>query len=217
MTKEVTRTAGREPRPRDSSREIPRMRVSRTSAYSTAGAHAQTTSPGSRLPTVQSRRGSTRAARVAFNHATFIAVSIIACARGASAAPFARVGIHPAGGELVVVLVEAQVETVTAIQHEGGDERPRPEALVLEDERERRVGDVEGRRAVDPEAVRDRIGAAVSHVEPQYAPTRLGDVRSSLASIEKARTLLNYDPQIAFEQGVERTVDWYGTRVGLSE
>ena len=93
MTKEVTRTAGCEPRPRDSSREIPRMRVSRTSAYSTAGAHAQTTSPGSRLPTVQSRLGSTRAARVAFNHATFIAVSIIACARGASAAPFAADGV----------------------------------------------------------------------------------------------------------------------------
>ena len=39
-----------EPRPRVSSRETPRIRVSRTSAYSTAGAHAPTTSQGSRLP-----------------------------------------------------------------------------------------------------------------------------------------------------------------------
>ena len=49
-TGEVTRTAGREPRPRVSSRETPRIRASRTSASSTAGAHAPTTSQGSRLP-----------------------------------------------------------------------------------------------------------------------------------------------------------------------
>ena len=49
-TGEVTRTAGREPRPRVSSRETPRIRASRTSASSTAGAHSSTTSQGSRLP-----------------------------------------------------------------------------------------------------------------------------------------------------------------------
>jgi hypothetical protein len=49
-TGEVTRTAGHQPRPRVSSRETPRIRASRTSASSTAGAHAPTTSQGSRLP-----------------------------------------------------------------------------------------------------------------------------------------------------------------------
>ena len=61
--------------------------------------------------------------------------------------------------------------------------------------------------------MRDRIGDAVSQVEPEYAPLRAGDVRDSLASIEKARRLLGYDPQVEFEEGVARTVDWYGARV----
>jgi UDP-glucose 4-epimerase len=40
---------------------------------------------------------------------------------------------------------------------------------------------------------------------------RQGDVKHSLADIGAARKLLGYRPQVAFEEGLERTLDWYRT------
>jgi nucleoside-diphosphate-sugar epimerase len=34
-------------------------------------------------------------------------------------------------------------------------------------------------------------------------------VRDSLASIEKARALLGYEPRVSWREGLRRTVDWY--------
>jgi nucleoside-diphosphate-sugar epimerase len=47
-----------------------------------------------------------------------------------------------------------------------------------------------------------------THLEPTFGPRRQGDVLHSLADIEKARTLLGYEPSIGFEEGLERTVVW---------
>jgi UDP-glucose 4-epimerase len=55
--------------------------------------------------------------------------------------------------------------------------------------------------------LRDRVGAA--KIEPEYCDPRTGDVRDSQADISKARELLGYVPLVPFEQGLERTVDWY--------
>ena len=44
---------------------------------------------------------------------------------------------------------------------------------------------------------------------PQYGPERVGDVKHSLASIERARTELGYEPKADFQQGLEKTVAWY--------
>jgi nucleoside-diphosphate-sugar epimerase len=54
--------------------------------------------------------------------------------------------------------------------------------------------------------VRDLVGA---RAEPNYAAPRPGDVRDSQADISKARRLLGYEPLVAFEEGLERTVAWY--------
>jgi nucleoside-diphosphate-sugar epimerase len=48
-------------------------------------------------------------------------------------------------------------------------------------------------------------------IEPIYADPRPGDVRDSQADISKARRLLGYEPIVAFEEGLERTVAWYKT------
>jgi UDP-glucose 4-epimerase len=45
--------------------------------------------------------------------------------------------------------------------------------------------------------------------EPTYAPTRAGDVRDSLADIGLAKTLLDYEPQVDFREGLRKTVEWY--------
>ena len=58
------------------------------------------------------------------------------------------------------------------------------------------------------EEMRRLIGA---DVRPKYTATRAGDVRDSQADIAKARTLLGYEPLVSFEEGLEKTVDWYRT------
>jgi nucleoside-diphosphate-sugar epimerase len=42
-----------------------------------------------------------------------------------------------------------------------------------------------------------------------YGPPRVGDVRDSQASIDKARRLLGYAPIVPFEEGLGRTVAWF--------
>lgn len=46
-------------------------------------------------------------------------------------------------------------------------------------------------------------------IEPKYGPPRPGDVRHSMASIEKATTLLGYRPLVSFDEGLRRTVEWF--------
>lgn len=38
---------------------------------------------------------------------------------------------------------------------------------------------------------------------------RVGDVKHSLASIEKAKQLLGYSPTIDFDEGIRKTVAWF--------
>jgi len=46
-------------------------------------------------------------------------------------------------------------------------------------------------------------------VEAIYCSERVGDVRKSHASIEKAKRLLGWKPKIDFYQGLEKTVKWF--------
>ena len=46
-------------------------------------------------------------------------------------------------------------------------------------------------------------------LEAKYDPPRDGDIRDSQADIAQAREYLGYDPQVGFEEGLERTVEWY--------
>jgi nucleoside-diphosphate-sugar epimerase len=45
-------------------------------------------------------------------------------------------------------------------------------------------------------------------IEPVYEAPRAGDVRHSLAGIEKAGRLLGYTPSVALEEGLRRTIAW---------
>ena len=52
------------------------------------------------------------------------------------------------------------------------------------------------------------VGATV---DPDYQDPRQGDVRDSQAAIEKAKTLLGYQPIVSFEDGLKKTIEWYRT------
>lgn len=49
----------------------------------------------------------------------------------------------------------------------------------------------------------------IATIETIYGPNRVGDIPHSLASIEKAKRLLGYDPQFSMQQGLEQAVGWY--------
>ena len=49
----------------------------------------------------------------------------------------------------------------------------------------------------------------IADVEVIYGPNRAGDIPHSLASIEKAKTLLGYNPQFSLQEGLKEAVSWY--------
>ena len=51
--------------------------------------------------------------------------------------------------------------------------------------------------------------SAISNVEVVYGPNRAGDIPHSLASIDKAKELLNYNPKYSFKDGLKEAVKWY--------
>lgn len=54
-------------------------------------------------------------------------------------------------------------------------------------------------------------------IEPQYRPPREGDVRDSLADISLARQALGYDPEIRYEDGLRKTVEWYRAELAAAD
>ncbi len=46
------------------------------------------------------------------------------------------------------------------------------------------------------------------HIPPVYAPGRTGDIKHSLASVQKARTLFGYKPLIEMKEGLKETIKW---------
>lgn len=49
----------------------------------------------------------------------------------------------------------------------------------------------------------------INEVEIIYGPNRVGDIPHSLASIEKAKKLLGYNPQFSLQSGLKEAIDWY--------
>jgi UDP-glucose 4-epimerase len=55
-------------------------------------------------------------------------------------------------------------------------------------------------------ALNSLMGTAI---QPLHKPPRVGDVRESLADVTQARLHLKYDPQVDFEEGLHRSIDYY--------
>jgi UDP-glucose 4-epimerase len=52
------------------------------------------------------------------------------------------------------------------------------------------------------------------NIKPIHEPARVGDVRESLADITMARKFLKYEPDIYFEEGLRRSIEYYRSIVG---
>jgi UDP-N-acetylglucosamine 4-epimerase len=49
----------------------------------------------------------------------------------------------------------------------------------------------------------------IANVEVLHGPNRAGDIPHSLANVDKAKTLLNYNPKFSMRQGLKEACDWY--------
>ena len=47
------------------------------------------------------------------------------------------------------------------------------------------------------------------NLDPRYESERPGDIKASLAGTETAKELLNFECEVSFEKGLERTFEWY--------
>jgi UDP-glucose 4-epimerase len=52
-------------------------------------------------------------------------------------------------------------------------------------------------------------GILGSPLTPVYQPPRQGDVRHSLADVQKGKEILNYEPTVGIEKGLKKTVDFF--------
>lgn len=51
--------------------------------------------------------------------------------------------------------------------------------------------------------------SAIAGIGVVHGPNRVGDIPHSLASIDKAKRLLNYTPEYSFQDGLKEAVKWY--------
>jgi len=49
----------------------------------------------------------------------------------------------------------------------------------------------------------------IANVKIVYGENRFGDIPHSLASIKKAKNLLQYNPQYSIKKGLEESIKWY--------
>jgi len=56
-----------------------------------------------------------------------------------------------------------------------------------------------------------------NNVEPVYLPARIGEIKDSFASIEKAKKLLGYSPLVDLEKGIVKTINWYKNNISARD
>ena len=54
-----------------------------------------------------------------------------------------------------------------------------------------------------------KYDSRIADVVIEFGPNRVGDIPHSLASIEKAKRLLGYNPQFSLQEGLKEAVSWY--------
>ena len=54
-----------------------------------------------------------------------------------------------------------------------------------------------------------RVAPGLSAAKPVYRDFRAGDVRHSLANIDKARNLLGFSPTVRIGEGLDLAMEWY--------
>lgn len=69
--------------------------------------------------------------------------------------------------------------------------------------------------AVTVNQILDKLRSLLGvNIAATYTPIRVGDVKHSLAQITVAKEKIGYEPLVYFDEGLERTIDWYRAHLG---
>ena len=65
--------------------------------------------------------------------------------------------------------------------------------------------------AVKIRDVVERVQSIIGNGRPQFGkiPFRAGEAKELYANINKAKTMLDWEPKISLEEGLQKTIDWY--------
>ncbi len=67
-------------------------------------------------------------------------------------------------------------------------------------------------RQISLNAIIEKLNALMgTDLPPMYTAERAGDVKHSLADVSRAKAMIGYEPQVFFEEGLERAIGWYRT------
>jgi len=66
-----------------------------------------------------------------------------------------------------------------------------------------------GIRPVTVKEIAETVKKLVADVPTEYKEARLGDYSGAIASTDKAKKELGWQPQVDFEEGVRRYIEWY--------
>ena len=73
-----------------------------------------------------------------------------------------------------------------------------------------------GRRIFIPEIITEANKILGTDLEPEFGDARPGDIKHSLASVERAGKELGYTPETDFNTGLRRTLDWMKQEHGVT-
>lgn len=72
---------------------------------------------------------------------------------------------------------------------------------------------LEGSRPVTIKEIAETVQKLIGNVKIEYKEARPGDYSGSIASSEKAKRELGWEPKVSFEEGVKRYIEWYKSNV----
>ncbi len=55
--------------------------------------------------------------------------------------------------------------------------------------------------------------SSIKQIDVEYGANRIGDIPHSLASIEKAKELLGYNPKFSLQEGLKEAIKWYWNNI----
>ena len=80
---------------------------------------------------------------------------------------------------------------------------------ALKDIAENQIYNLEGLRPISVREVAETIRKLLGNVQIEYKPPRPGDYRGKVVSSEKAKRDLGWTPQVDFEEGMRRYIEWF--------
>jgi UDP-glucose 4-epimerase len=91
----------------------------------------------------------------------------------------------------------------------------RAHVLALSAVAENRTYNLDGDDPVSIRTIAETVRALVGNVQVEFGPPRPGDLKARVVATDRVRNELGWVPEIAFSEGMRRTLAWYCETLGL--